>query len=210
MAYDFGEELRERIARNLEAHPRTTITEGEMRHAAVAVVVTPHEVTGEASFWLTRRAATLRRHGGQFALPGGRIDDGETAIQAALREVHEEMGVSLAAGDVLGVLDDFATRSGFRITPFVLWTGSDVALDPDPTEVARVFHIPLSDLDSPDIPKLRESDTPGRHIMSAPLATMGHEIYAPTAAMLFQFREVALYGRGTRVAHFDQPAFARK
>lgn len=210
MAYEFGGGLRDRITQHLERHPRNALTEPGMRHAAVAVVVTRHDTTGEACFWLTRRAAKLRRHSGQFALPGGRIDEGETAREAALRELREEMGVTLEAGDVLGMLDDFATRSGFCITPFVMWAAGDVKLVPDPIEVARVFHVPLADLDSPEIPKLRESDTPGRHIMSAPIATMGHEIYAPTAAMLFQFREVGLHGRETRVAHFDQPAFARK
>ena len=210
MVYEFGEELRARLARNLEAHPRTVLTGPEMRHAAVSVVVVPHPDGSEACFWLTRRAAKLRRHSGQFALPGGRIDEGETALEAALRELEEEMGVKLGAGDVLGMLDDFGTRSGFHITPFVLWAGDDVVLDPDPMEVARVFHVPLADLDSPAIPKLVPSDTPGRHIMSAPIATMGHEIYAPAAAMLFQFREIGLHGRVTRVAHFDQPAFARK
>ncbi|MCB1511928.1 MAG: CoA pyrophosphatase [Hyphomicrobiaceae bacterium] len=208
--YVFDEDLRDRIATHLEAHPRVAITDPEMRHAAVSIVVTTHDETGDAAFWLTRRAAKLRRHSGQFALPGGRIDPGETALEAALRELREEMGVALGNGHVLGVLDDFATRSGFCITPFVLWAGEDVELAPDPSEVARVHHIPLHELDSPDIPKLQPSDTPGRHIMSAPLATMGHEIYAPTAAMLFQFREVALHGRATRVAHFDQPEFARK
>ena len=208
--YPFGPALRARIVENLEAHPRSVISDPEMRRAAVAIVVVPHDETGEAAVWLTRRATKLRRHSGQFALPGGRIDPGETAREAALRELHEEMGTELGTGDILGMLDDFGTRSGFCVTPFVLWAGGDFTLRPDPTEVARVFHIPLSDLDNPSIPKLQPSDTPGRHIMSAPLVTVGHEIYAPTAAMLFQFREVAVHGRATRVAHFDQPVFARK
>lgn len=217
MSYQFGEQLRARIVRNLELHPRAALAaaksgkgSGVVRHAAVAFVVAAHEDTGEACFWLTRRAAKLRRHGGQFALPGGRIDEGETAIEAALRELREEMGVALSVGDVLGALDDFETRSGFHITPFVMWADGSTKLAPDPNEVARVFQIPLGDLDSPAIPKLVASDTPGRHIMSAPIGTLGHEIYAPTAALLFQFREVGLHGRATRVAHFDQPMFARK
>lgn len=208
--YAFGEDLRKRMVRNLEAHERAAISAPEMRHAAVTVVVTQDNDTLEPAVWLTRRAAKLRRHSGQFALPGGRLDDGETAIHAALRELEEEMGVTLGEKDVLGTLDDFATRSGFCITPFVLWADAGVKLEPDPNEVAHVYYVPLADLDSPDIPKLRDSDAPGRHIMSAPLATLGHEIYAPTAALLFQFREVALHGRTTRVAHFDQPKFARQ
>ncbi|HUS98144.1 MAG TPA: CoA pyrophosphatase [Hyphomicrobiaceae bacterium] len=210
MAYDFDAGLRARITDNLAAHDRREIAGAGMRHAAVAIVVTEHDETREASFWLTRRAAKLRRHSGQFALPGGRVDEGETDLEAALRELQEEMGVVLGPDDVLGTLDDFATRSGFRITPFVLWAGGDFALAPDPSEVARVFHVPLSDLDSPDIPHLVASDTPGRQVMSAPLASMGHQIYAPTAAMIYQFREAGLHGRATRVAHFDQPMFARQ
>jgi len=210
MTYEFDEGLRETIARNLLTHKREEFPAEGMRLAAVAIVIAPHIVSGEACFWLTRRTQKLRRHSGQFALPGGRIDSGETPCDAALRELQEEMGVTLRDSNILGALDDFVTRSGFRITPFVMWADDNAMVVPDPVEVAHVFHVPLADLDNPAIPLLVESDEPGRHIMSAPLASLGHAIYAPTAAMLYQFKETGLHGRATRVAHFDQPMFARQ
>ena len=163
---------------------------------------------GQACVLLTRRPRTLRRHAGQFALPGGRLDDGETAAEAALRELAEELRLPLPTSALLGALDDYPTRSGFAITPFVAWGGPAHVIEHDPVEVARVHRIPFTDLDSPRIPHL-DSTEPGKpSVLSAPLATLGHHVYAPTAAMLYQFREVAMHGRATRVAHFDQPRFA--
>lgn len=110
---------------------------------------------------------------------------------------------------VIGMLDDYPTRSGFRITPVVVWGGDAGALVPDPREVDQVYLIPLADLLNPGIPHLEPG--PGDHpILSAPLATLGHHVFAPTAAMLYQFREAALLGKPTRVSHYDQPAFAWK
>ena len=100
-------------------------------------------VAGGAAFLLCRRPSKMRRHAGQWALPGGRIDDGETPLDAALRELEEELGVRLAAESVVGWLDDYATRSGFVITPVVLWCGADPALKPDPDEVFAVYRIGL-------------------------------------------------------------------
>jgi 8-oxo-dGTP pyrophosphatase MutT (NUDIX family) len=151
----------------------------------------------------------LRRHGGQYALPGGRLDEGETAAEAALRELEEELGLALGADRILGMLDDYPTRSGFRITPVVLWGAGAGEIRPDVQEVDQVYRIPLADLLSPAIPHLEPG--PDDHpVLSAPLATLGHRVFAPTAAMLYQFREVAILGRDTRVAHYDQPAFAWK
>lgn len=208
MPYAFRPDLRPRLAANLAAFERRPIDNSELRQAGVAIVVVNHESTGEACVLLTKRPESLRRHAGQWALPGGRLDGAETLEQAALRELHEELRLDLAPDNILGLLDDFPTRSGFRITPVVVWGGVVDRIDPDPVEVAFVLRIPFSELDSPAIPHLRPTEGDKPPVMSAPLPVTGGEVYAPTAAMLYQFREVAMRGLATRVAHFDQPKFA--
>lgn len=191
------------------------------RQAAVAVVVTQvghgAEVDGlprydtwqeQAALVLTKRAGTLRSHAGQWALPGGRLDAGETPEQAALRELQEEVGLSLAPGDVLGRLDDFVTRSGYVITPVVLWADAARGMLPCEDEVASVHRIPLTEFlreDTPQFERIPQSDQP---VLLMPVGTRW--IAAPTAAVLYQFREVCLRGQATRVAHFEQPVFAWK
>lgn len=197
--------LRDHIARNLASFERQLLDVPDHRQAAVGVVVLDDEV-GRACFVLTRRPGTLRRHAGQFALPGGRLDPGETPEVAALREISEEIGLFLEPSAVLGRLDDFASRSGHLITPVVVWAGSDAVLTPSPAEVQAVYRVPLSDLERPGNPSLShipESDRPLIHF-----SLVGTTVFAPTAAILYQFREVALSGRPTRVAHFEQPVFA--
>jgi len=206
----FGDDLRRRIVENLEEFSAAPGAAEGLRRAAVALVVTRHPVSGEAALLLTLRPLTLNRHGGQYALPGGRLDEGETTIEAALRELHEELGVRLGEEAVLGHLDDYPTRSGFCMTPVVAWGGADLVLDPDPGEVARTFHVPLAEIDSPSIPELGPVQENGRRVLRAFLPELGHYIAAPTAAILYQFREVALRGQPTRVAHYDQPEFAWK
>src|SRR5215210_581651 len=92
-------------------------------------------VSGGAAFLLCRRAARMNRHPGQWALPGGKIDLGESVESAALRELEEELGLRVDPSEVLGRLDDYGTRSGFVITPVVVWGGEDIELVPDPAEV---------------------------------------------------------------------------
>jgi 8-oxo-dGTP pyrophosphatase MutT (NUDIX family) len=163
---------------------------------------------GEACFLITRRASRLKRHSGQFALPGGRLDPGETIVEAALRETHEEVGLRLRPEDVLGHLDDFATRSGFRMSPIVVWAEPDQPLRPDPAEVERLYVVPLAELEKPEVPVLREIPESDRPVLSVPI--LDTLVHSPTAAILYQLREVALAGRDTRVAHFEQPVFAWK
>lgn len=166
-------------------------------------------VSGGAAFLLCRRAARMNRHAGQWALPGGRLDEGEDAIDAALRETHEELGLRLGRAEVLGVLDDYPTRSGFVVTPVVVWAGEGAVLTPDPGEVAHAYRIGLHELcrdDSPRFVSIPESDRP---VVQLPLG--GDLIHAPTGAVLLQFRWVAVEGRlGERVDHLEQPVFAWK
>jgi len=199
--------LRERVARHLVAFPRRSVEAGGLRAAAVAVALVD-DAEGRACFLLTRRSASLRAHGGQWALPGGRLDPGEDAVAAALRELHEELGLALGRESVLGLLDDYPTRSGFRITPVVVWGGAGVQVDPDPAEVAAAFRVPLEALEAPGVPRFRRIPESERPVVSIPIARVGAEIHAPTAAVLYQLREVALHGRPTRVEHLEQPVFA--
>jgi 8-oxo-dGTP pyrophosphatase MutT (NUDIX family) len=197
-------DLRQRLTTELATWPRVTLERGDRRAAAVAIALV-HDADGAASFLLTRRGSTLRAHAGQWALPGGRIDEGETATQAACRELHEELGIDVDPADALGFLDDYATRSGFLITPVVVWAGAVAgAIRPSAAEVGEVYVVPLTDLDvEPNFLQIPESDAP---VIQLPL--LGHRIHAPTGAVLYQFAELALKGRCTRVSHFEQPVFA--
>ena len=191
------------------------------RRAAVAVAVTETghgaDVHGMPAFddWrtepallLTRRALTLRQHAGQWAMPGGRIDAGESPEQAALREMTEEVGLSLGTDSVLGRLDDYATRSGFVITPVVVWAGAARALAPNPGEVESIHRIALTEFLRDDAPILNQVRGAEHPVLRMPVGNAW--IAAPTAAFIYQFREWILLGRPTRVAHFDQPVFAWK
>lgn len=199
--------LRERIALNLDNHERLARADEALQPAAVAVALVANEL-GEACFVITRRVHSLRNHSGQWALPGGRIDEGEGTVDAALRELHEEVGLLCGPSSVLGLLDDYPTRSGFLITPVVVWVGPDAAPVPNPDEVAEVHLVRLIDLEGPGIPTLREIDQSDRPVLS--VAILEDEIFAPTAAFIYQLREVGVYGRSTRVAHYEQPVFAWK
>jgi 8-oxo-dGTP pyrophosphatase MutT (NUDIX family) len=195
----FNAALRGQILTNLEQFRPIRLAADGLRHAAVGVVLVPDD-GGRACFLLTRRPSTLRRHAGQWALPGGRLEADEDARAAALREIREEVGLDLGADTVLGQLDDLVTRSGHLVTPLVMWApDADLVVNPD--EVEAAFRVPLSELDHPRA--LRPK--PLLHFVMPSLAT---SVHAPTAAMLYQFREVALHGHRVRVDDIEQPFFA--
>ena len=190
------------------AFPRRALSAAAqgLKPAAVAIALLDTEDgSGEAAFVLTRRTDRLRAHGGQWALPGGRCDADETPAEAALRELDEEISLRLGAADVLGQLDDYPTRSGYLITPVVLWAGRNRRLHINLEEVASVHRIPIADImraDAVDFISIPESE---RRVVRVRInASLVH---APTAAMLYQFREI-LAGRATRVADLEQPVFA--
>lgn len=196
-------DLRAETAEKLARFDRIAANRPDLRQAAVAVVLV-EDGQGRPCFLLTMRAATLRAHAGQYALPGGRIDEGETVIDAARRETWEEIGLQLPEDAVLGLLDDFITRSGYVMTPVVMWGGTNPVMNPSPDEVAILHVVPLEDIDiEPRLISIPESDAP---VIQLPL--FGNYVHAPTAAIVHQFREVVLRDRPTRVAHFEQPVFA--
>ena len=235
---DYSTALRQRLADHLIAHERRTHPLSGRKHAAVAIVLTdsiagddghdpllpedwdmrkvPGEtgqldgrmigVSGGAAFLLCRRTSHLNKHAGQWALPGGRLDPGEDAVEAALRETEEEVGLSLDADSVVGVLDDYPTRSGYVITPIVLWAGDNPTLTPSPNEVLAVYRVGLHCLRDGEtrFVSIPESNRP---VVQVPL---GRDlIHAPTGAVLYQFRQVAMAGNhGERVDHLEQPVFA--
>ncbi|WP_458194595.1 NUDIX hydrolase [Bradyrhizobium sp. UFLA05-153] len=178
-----------------------------LKRAAVAIALAAAGEGRDTALLLTLRASHLRAHRGQWALPGGRCDDGETPVEAALRELDEELGLRLSADAVLGLLDDYPTRSGYLITPVVVWAASGTTLVPNPQEVASVHPIALATIERENAFDFVAIPESARRVIR-----FHHEeslIHAPTAALIYQFREV-LAGRATRVAELEQPVFAWK
>ncbi|HET7667655.1 MAG TPA: CoA pyrophosphatase [Mycobacterium sp.] len=238
MTISYDDALRKSIRAHLSGHDRRAVTDPTKRHAAVAVVLVDsmvgeervdpadvddwtagHEmpvgldgrmidVSGGAAFLLCRRASRLSSHAAQWALPGGRLDPGETAVDAALRELDEEVGVRLADPDVLGLLDDYPTRSGYVITPVVIWAGGRLDPRPAPDEVVAVYRVGLHQLQRVDSPRFITIPESARPVVQIPL---GNDlVHAPTGAVLLQLRWLGLEGRHDRVDELEQPVFAWK
>jgi 8-oxo-dGTP pyrophosphatase MutT (NUDIX family) len=201
----FDEALRATIVRNLGARAAASLPARGLKRAAVCLILAD-DGKGGAALVLTLRAKHLSAHSGQFALPGGRVDAGEAAMDAALREAREEIGLELSPAAVLGWLDDYPTRSGYLISPLVAWAPAEARMRANPAEVAEIYRVHLAELNRPGSPEfvaIPESDQP---VIRYPL--LGTLIHAPTAAVLYQFMEVAVHGRATRVAHLEQPVWA--
>jgi 8-oxo-dGTP pyrophosphatase MutT (NUDIX family) len=206
----FDDATRRNIAARCAAFARLPESEPApgLKQAAVAIaLVAAGDGADATALLLTRRAAGLRSHRSQWALPGGRCDAGETPVAAALRELHEELGLELAPADVLGLLDDYPTRSGYLITPVVVWAATNAVITPNPQEVASVHRITLKDIEQADAFDFTTIPQSSRRVIRFRHA--GQFIHAPTAALIYQFREV-LGGRDTRVAELEQPVFAWK
>jgi 8-oxo-dGTP pyrophosphatase MutT (NUDIX family) len=166
------------------------------------------DVSGGAAFLLCRRASSLNSHAAQWALPGGRVDPGESAVDAALRELDEEVGITLDGSAVLGLLDDYPTRSGYVITPVVIWGGGRLDPRPAPDEVVAVYRVGLHHLQRADSPRFVTISESPRPVVQIPL---GNDlIHAPTGAVLLQLRWLCLEGRHDPVGHLEQPVFAWK
>lgn len=179
-----------------------------VRRAAVVLCVVD---TDTAPAVIVMKRAYRGRNAGQWALPGGRVEPGETAAEAAVRELHEELGLRTSPEEILGELDDFPAASGFAITPVVTTLADTARLRPNPDEVHSVHFVELSRLAADSTPHWVHRDPAAAtgvpdllQMRLAPAMT----IHAPTGAMLWQFREVVLLGRApdaSRVAHFAQP-----
>lgn len=193
------------VTRNLERFEARSIDDASLRHAAVCLILAD-DGAGDCALLITRRASHLKAHAGQFALPGGRVDPGESAIEAALREAREEINLELAPAAILGRLDDFATRSGYVITPLVAWAPPGATMSPNPAEVAGLYRVHLSEFVKPGLPEFVSIPESDRPVIRYPL--LSTRIYAPTSAVMYQFIEVAVHGRHTRVAHLEQPVWA--
>ena len=132
---------------DFDLNPGAERPERTLRPAAVLIPV----IAGPegAMVLMTRRSDSLASHTGQIAFPGGRLDPGETAVEAALREAFEEVALDPGRVEVLGVGDAYETGTGFLVTPVVGWLTARPETAPSPDEVAEVFEVPWDFLMDP-------------------------------------------------------------
>ncbi|BBO82514.1 NUDIX hydrolase [Desulfosarcina ovata] len=216
---NYNDNLLDHIQANLDRFEWRTHEKKGLTGAAVAVTIVAAQGVsdveglsaeasraGDAAMILTRRSSRLRKHAGQWALPGGQMEAGESPEDTVLRELAEEVGLALDADRIIGRLDDYNTRSGFSIKPVVVWGGADVSLTANPDEVASIHLIPLAEFMRADAPILQSIPESEKQVLMMPVGSTC--IAAPTAAIIYQFREVAMLGNEKRVAHYEQPTFA--
>lgn len=156
-------------------------SEDPLRQAAVLIAITDRPDPGVL---LTVRHGDLRDHGGQVAFPGGRIDDGEDARAAALREAYEELALDPALVQVIGEADHYRTITGFGVTPIVALVPPDLPLTPNPAEVADWFEAPLAFVLDPANHLRREILYKGRMRHYFEINWEERRIWGATAAML--------------------------
>jgi 8-oxo-dGTP pyrophosphatase MutT (NUDIX family) len=162
-----------------------------IRPAAVLIPIVARE---EATLLLTERSHGLPVHAGQIAFPGGRIEEGETALEAALREAEEEIGLAPELVSPIGRLGPYLTGTGFRVTPIVALVESDYRVTLNPVEVAAAFEVPLAFLMNPDHHEMRTRELRGRTRHFYAMPWQGHEIWGATAGMIRLLYE-RVYGK---------------
>lgn len=189
-----GELTREAIARALERErcdglrgddaplPQRPLT-------AAAVLITLVENPDGLGVLLTERTAHLNNHAGQICFPGGRLEDGEDAVAAALRETHEEVGLPPERIELIGRLDPYITVTGFHVTPVVGVTAPPLALAPDPFEVADVFEVPLAFILDPANHRRQRRVVDGRARITYAMPYGDRYIWGATAGMLMNLYE---------------------
>ena len=177
------------LAAAIARHPGGELLIGDLsegfdepaRDAAVLVAITDRP---EPGLILTERRADLRTHAGQVAFPGGRIDEGETPTQAALREAWEEIALDPAHASIVGEVDRYTTVTGFHITPVIAVVPPDLPLVANPAEVASWFEPPLAFLLDPANQVSVASTFRGRERHYLQINWNGHRIWGATAAMI--------------------------
>ena len=197
-------ELHDRLRANCARFDRVERQRSELRAAAVACVLV--RLDSGPGFVITRRSPRTPAHPGQWALPGGRVHEGESVEVTARRELAEETGLEVGPEAVLGLLDDYVSRSGHLITPVVVWAGPHPSFDPDPREVSELVVVEFETLDRPDVPRLVAIPESDRPVIQLPLRDTF--VHAPTAAILHQFHQVVVRGVDCRVDGYEEPVFA--
>ncbi|MEO6153357.1 MAG: CoA pyrophosphatase [Croceibacterium sp.] len=153
----------------------------DVRPAAVLIAVTDR---AEPGVLLTHRPEGLRAHPGQVAFPGGKLDPGEDAITAALRETHEELGINISDIKVIGPTDSFMTATGYDVTPVLGLIPPDLPIKPNPHEVAAWFEAPLAFLLDPANHIEKMTEFGGRARPYLEIEWQGHRIWGVTAAII--------------------------
>lgn len=185
-----ADELRAALARGggrgpvpLSSDMRDAVLEKltDLTPAAVLVAVTDRAQPGVI---LTQRTETLRRHAGQVAFPGGRIDPGEDAVAAALREAEEEIALPRGLVEVVGPADRYVTVTGFEVTPVIGVVPPDLPLVPAAAEVADWFEVPLGHLLDPVNHRDQEVDWQGQRRRYYEIPWQDRRIWGATAAMI--------------------------